>query len=63
LLLFAVAEGFADEIPVEKIGTYEQTLYASFEEKHSDLVERLRSGAKADEAMLNALRAALSAEA
>ena len=63
LLLFAVAEGFADEIPVEKIGAYEQTLYASFEEKHSDLVERLRSGAKADEAMLNALRAALSAEA
>ena len=44
----------------QKYPTY---LIVAMKDLHSDLVERLRSGAKADEAMLNALRAALSAEA
>ena len=63
LLLFAVEEGFADEIPIEKMGEYEQALYARFEQEYPELKERLQSGAKADDATLAALRAALSAEA
>ena len=59
LLLFAVSEGFAADTPLDRIDGYEKGLFPYFEAKHTDLVSKLKTGAKADASLLDALRAAL----
>ncbi|MBQ8894658.1 MAG: F0F1 ATP synthase subunit alpha [Clostridia bacterium] len=59
LLLFAVSEGFADHVEVSKLYRFERALFPFFEEQYPALVERLKTGAKADAALLEGLRAAL----
>lgn len=60
LLLFAVEEGFADGIMLEDFIEFEKELYAFFEDNCVDLVEFLKTGAKADDAALGSLKTALS---
>lgn len=63
LLLFAVAEGYADDIPLNEMGAFEQGLFPYFEENHEALVSALKTGAKAGAALLSDVRAALGAYA
>lgn len=59
LLLFAVAEGFADTVPLEKMHEFEKQLFAFFEKNYMLLVETLKLGEKADDALLDNIRTAL----
>ena len=43
LLSFAVTNGYADEIEVEKIGDFEEKLYDYFESSHRDLLDKLQT--------------------
>lgn len=61
LLLFAVSEGYADDLSLEEMAAFEQGLIAYFGKACGSIVERLKTGAKADQALLEDIRAALSA--
>ena len=61
LLLFAVGEGFSDDIPLEEMNGFERGLFTLFETERPELVSALKTGAKADAALLDAIRAALRA--
>ena len=63
LLLFAVAEGRADDVPLEEMNGFEKSLFTFFEESEPKLCAALKTGAKADTALLDAVRAALGAYA
>jgi len=59
LLLFAVSEGFADEVPMEEMASFEAELFPYFEANCAALVELLKTGAKVEKAVLNEIRSAL----
>ena len=59
LLLFAVSEGYAAETPLDSMDKYEKGLFPYFEENHMPLVDKLKTGAKADKALLAELRSVL----
>ncbi len=59
LLLFAVSEGFAAKVPLDRIDDYEKGLFALFEADHAELTAKLKTGTKADAELLDALRSAL----
>ena len=59
LLLFAVSEGYADEVSLEKMYEFEKELFPFFEEKYMSIVSTLKTGAKADEKILDEIRTAL----
>ena len=59
LLLFAVSEGFAQEVPLAEMSRFEKGLFPFFEENCASLVEALKTGKKADAALLEQIRAAL----
>lgn len=43
-IIFAVTNGYLDDIPVNKINEYEEKLYNSLRSKHNKLLERIESG-------------------
>ena len=59
LLLFAVSEGYADDIPIDNMAEFENMLYEYTEENYTTLVQKLKLGKKADESTLNEIRAML----
>ncbi len=59
LLLFAVSEGYSDDLPLDEMSGFEKKLFEYFENKHNDIVTVLKTGKKADSALLDRLRAAL----
>ena len=59
LCIYAVAEGFADTVPVSEITEYEYGLYEYFETCRKDLVEKLMTGKKMDSGTIEELNAAL----
>ncbi len=59
VLLFAVSEGYADAIALDQMPNFERDLYRFFEQNESATVERLKTGAKADPALLEQIRSAL----
>ena len=61
LLLFAVSEGYADEIAPEKLDEYEKALFPYFEKQQPQLIQQLKTGQKMDTDTVKALRQALSA--
>ena len=63
LLLFAVGEGFSDDIPLDEMSGFEKGLFAFFETDRPELADALKTGAKADAAQLDAIKAALHAYA
>ncbi|MGN1316225.1 MAG: F0F1 ATP synthase subunit alpha [Acutalibacteraceae bacterium] len=60
LLLFAVSEGFCDHIELEKTAQFEKKLFVYMQENFRDIVEVLKTGAKADEELLEKIREAVS---
>lgn len=61
ILLFAVTEGFCDHIELEKMAQFEKELFVYMQENCTDIVEVLRTGAKADGELLGKIREAISA--
>jgi F-type H+-transporting ATPase subunit alpha len=59
LLLFAVSEGFADRVEPGDMEDYAARLYAEMEAQEPELVKRLATGKKLDEAGLSQVRTAL----
>ncbi|MBQ8278714.1 MAG: F0F1 ATP synthase subunit alpha [Roseburia sp.] len=60
LLLFAVSEGYADKIPLSEMQEFEEKLFPFFEENYMPLVEKLKTGNKANAELLADIKAALS---
>lgn len=60
LLIFAVSEGFFDKIPTEELDENAKAMYNSMEIMHPEIIERLKTGKKADEETKNALKLALA---
>lgn len=61
LLLFAVQEGFADDVKVEDIDEFEVNMYMYFNKHYSDLLKTLSSGEKLTDETKQILRYALNA--
>ena len=61
LLIYAVAEGFAKDVPLDGMEDLEYRLYEHFEAEHKDIVGQLETGAKMDAAFEERLKAALAA--
>ncbi len=59
LLLFAVSEGFADEVDPARMEEYESSLYFHMEGKEPEIVQLLKSGKKLDAAGTSRLKDAL----
>ena len=60
LLLFAVSEGFADDVDSETMEEFEDRLYFHMERREPKLVEKLKSGKKMDAALVAQVKEALS---
>lgn len=60
LLIFAVAEGYADGVPVAQFRTFEAGLYTYFETKVPGLRDTLATGAKMTDRVAADVRAALA---
>ena len=60
LLLFAVSEGFAEDISPKDMESFEQRLYSYFEEKQKDIKAKLETGEKMDEHFKAEVKAAIS---
>lgn len=60
LLLFAVSEGYAEDVPLEEMDAFEKALFPFFEERYASIVSALKTGKKADASLLEKIRAALS---
>ncbi len=60
LLLFAVSEGFADDVDPETMEEFEDRLYYHMERREPELVEKLKSGKKMDSALIAQVKEALS---
>ena len=60
VLLFAVSEGFAETVPLESMDDFESGLFEFFMAFHMPIVEKLKSGNKADEELLAEMRLALA---
>ncbi len=59
LLIFAVSEGYGDAVALEEMYQFEKELYTFFEAHYGTLADALKTGAKADAALLDEIRAAL----
>lgn len=61
LLLFAVSEGYADNVALDEMVRFENELFPFFETNYNSLVDILKTGAKADKNVLSDIRCALDA--
>lgn len=59
LIIFAVSEGFADDIPASGVWEFEKALFAHF--KGTDILKRLSAGKRMDEEFKDTLKGALAA--
>ncbi len=59
LLIFAVSEGYAGGLSAKEIERFENDLYAYFETNCKDIIEKLKSGKRMDDALKNEVRSAL----
>ncbi len=59
LLLFAVSEGYADNIPLDKMDEFAKGLWVFFETNQTAVLDKLKTGAKADNELLDDMRAAI----
>ena len=60
LLIFAVSEGFADNVNTEEIEEFENNLFSYFENVRTDIKNRLETGKKLSEEEIDGLREALN---
>ena len=59
ILIFAVSEGFADNIIPDEMEKFEKKLFKFFREEKKDLSLRIRNAKKFDDELKNELRDAL----
>ncbi len=59
-ILYAVTNGFLSDIPVEKIPYFESRLYEFMDQKHSEVLDAIRSSGKLEPATEEGLKTALS---
>ncbi len=59
LLIFAVSEGFANQVPSERMEEYGERLFDGFSASHPELVQTLMSGKKMTPDVAAAVRAAI----
>jgi len=60
LLLFTVSEGYADDIPVSNMVSFEKGLFSYFEKHCSNIISELKTGAKASDALIEQIKTAVS---
>ena len=60
LLLFAVSEGYSDNIPLGSMVSFEKGLFSFFEKNHRDITAELKTGSKASDALLERIKEALA---
>jgi len=60
-IIFAVTNGYLDSVPVERCGDYEKRLYEHLDLHHADLLEKIRTGKKLTDEVVEGLRGALGA--
>ncbi len=60
LLLYAVSEGYADQVAPEEMDEYEDRLFVHMEGREPELVRQLQTGKKMDASVISRLREALS---
>ena len=58
-IVYAVTNGYLNNVPVEKVGEYEQRLYEKMRSEHSELLARFEAG-YFDESDVEELKKALS---
>ncbi len=59
LIIYAGNRGFLDEVPVDRVRTYEKELYAFIESAHPDILTRIAENKQIDSALDEAISAAL----
>ncbi len=59
LIIYAGNRGFLDEVPVDRVRTYEKELYAFVESTHPDILTRIAENKQIDSALDEAISAAL----
>ncbi len=59
VIVYAVTNGYLDNVPVEKVAEYENDLYALLENKYGELLERFEKGFY-DDSDIETMKAALS---
>ena len=60
-ILYAVTHGYLAQVPVERIGAFEDRLFRFMEQKHSHVLEAIRSSGKLEPETEEQLKAALDA--
>lgn len=60
-IVYAVTNGYLDDVPVNKVGEYEKRLYALLDSEHSEWQKRIEAGFF-DDADVEELKAALSSD-
>ncbi len=60
LLIFAVSEGFSETVPLDNMDDFEAGLFEFFLAFYMPIVEKLKSGNKADDALIAEMRSALN---
>ena len=58
-LLYAVSEGYADDVDPAKMEEFESRLYAHIESREPEVLQQLKSGKKMDAAAISRLKDAL----
>ncbi len=61
LILFAVSNGYANDVPRDGMEKYERALYTHFEKNEPELTETLKTGDRADDSTLERLHRVLAA--
>lgn len=59
LILFAVSNGFADDVAVNDIQSFENNLFNFFEREQAELIASLKTGEKASAELIEKLKAAI----
>jgi len=52
LVLYAATQGYVDEVPVKKVGEYQDELVAYFKSEKSDILDELRATGKLDDGVV-----------
>lgn len=60
LLIYAVTNGYMDDIPVDKIGTYEKELYTFIETKYEGLLSDIKTKKEITDDLANNVKSALN---
>ena len=61
LVLYAATQGYVDEVPVKKVGEYQDELVAYFKSEKGDVLDELRATGKLDDGVVAGFKAGITA--